>query len=341
MPELSASSQKELWRRIDKENKSNKRRRPVKLLVWSAGIAASICLFVVAGWYIFSHPQPESVDYAAVMQRFESMPDTSGDVQLVLSSNRKITIEGNETHLDYNEEGRININKKEKIEVNADIESEKNIYNQLVVPPGKRSMLTFNDGTSVWINSDSKLIYPVNFEKHKREIFVEGEIFLDVTSDTDRPFYVQTSLISVKVLGTQFNVSAYTDHSDCQVVLVSGKVEIQQHNTAMEILQPNQMFSYDDNKHEYSVSNVDVSDYIAWKDGYYPFYQQDLSTVLAKLSSYYNVQFSWDEKIKELNCSGKLDLKEDLQEVLSTLENTAPIIINKTSERKYKVIVKP
>jgi len=341
MHEISMSAQKELWARINCKNKSHDRRF-IRLLVWSGSVAASICLILAAGWYFYSPAQqPETFNYAGVMQSFKPVDETSDNVQLVLSTNQKITIEGQETHLEYEEEGWVNINKNEKLEVANDKEAEQTFYNQLVVPAGKRSMITFNDGTRVWVNSGSKLVYPVNFEKTKREVCVEGEIYLDVVPDPKRPFIVHTSLLDVKVLGTQFNVSAYTDQPDLQVVLVNGEVEIQQNGSSKEILKPNQMFSYNDKSQEFSTSIVDVADYIAWKDGYYPFYSQDLGTVLAKLSKYYGVQFKWNEKVRKIRCSGKLDLKEDLQAVISALEKTAPVDIQKISEREYTVIVKP
>jgi len=342
MPELSASSQKELWNRINNENKSNKR-RSMRLFVWSGSIAASICLLVVAGWYILLSDQSQSViaDYHSIMHSFESVDKTTDNVHIVLSNNRKIHIEGQEAQIDYDEEGMVNINNREKMDVNEGVEDDTHVYNQLVVPAGKRSMLTFNDGTRVWINSGSKLVYPVSFEKNKREIFVEGEIYLDVASDLDRPFYVQTGTYGVKVTGTQFNVSAYADQSNFQVVLVSGEVEVSRKNHPKEILKPNQLYSCNEENNDCSIIKVDVMDFIAWKDGYFPFYSQDLGTILSKLSKYYDVQINWNENIRELSCSGKLDLKDDIHEVLSALEKTAPVVIRKTSESEYTVIVKP
>jgi hypothetical protein len=342
MPELSFSAEKELWRRIVKENKA-KERRFIKFVIWGGSIAASICILIVAGWQLLSshHPQPEVVSYLSVMQSFKTVDEeTTENVHLVLSNNQKIPIEGQEAQLDYDEEGRVNINKKEQIKAQEGVKDER-VYNQLVVPVGKRSMLTFNDGTKVWINSGSKLVYPVTFEKHKREIFVEGEIFLDVTPDPERPFFVHTGAIGVKVLGTQFNVSAYADHSDCQVVLVSGEVEICREGHSKEILKPNQLYSCNEENNYCTISTVDALDYIAWKDGYYPFYSHDLGSILLKLSDYYNVQFKLDEKLKGLNCSGKLDLKDDIQDVIKALEKTAPIEILKISEREYTINVKP
>jgi len=341
MPGLSLSAQQELWDRIDRKNKSHDRRF-IKLWVWGGSIAASICLLLAVSWDLLFPPQPATVDYACIMQSFEPVDDASGNVQLVLSNNRTIPIDGQEAQVDYDEEGHVNINQNKKVKTNDGGEDEKIVYNQLVVPAGKRSMLSFNDGTKVWINSGSKVVYPVTFEKHRREIFVEGEIYLDVQPDAERPFFVHTGVIDVKVLGTQFNVSAYTGQHDFQVVLVSGQVEVRNtKDTSKEVLQPNQLFAYNEETLEFSVSSVDVSDYIAWKDGYYPFYGQDLGTVLAKLSKYYGVQFNRSEKLKELSCSGKLDLKEDVQEVIKALEKTAPIEFQKTTEREYKVIVKP
>ena len=342
MPELPFAEEKKLWSRIVKENKA-KKRRIVKFLVLGGSIAASICLLLVAGRHILSphYHQYEMAYYQRVMQKFKTIDeDTTSNVHLVLSNNMKILIEGQDAQLDYDEDGRVNINKKEKIEAKESINNEK-VYNQLVVPVGKRSMLTFNDGTKLWINSGSKLVYPVTFEKNKREIFVDGEIFIDVAPDPERPFYVQTDAISVKVLGTQFNVSAYADHADYQVALVSGEVEIFREGDTKEILKPNQLYSLNEEKNIYQIYSVDALDYIAWKDGYYPFFSQDFGIVLSKLSKYYNIQFKWDEKLSGLCCSGKLDLKDDIQDVIKALEKTAPIEILKISEREYRVNVKP
>ena len=339
MPELSLSEQKELRARIDNKNKRHDRRF-ARLSVWAGSIAASICIIIAIGRYILSPVQPAAVDFYTAMRIFNPTGEVSDDVQLVLSDNKKIPIKGEETQLDYEEEGWVHINKDKKIDVDKDAGDEKTIFNQLVVPAGKRSMITFKDGTKIWINQSTKLVYPINFEKHTREIFVEGEVYLDVSPDPERPFVVHTNAIDVKVLGTQFNIYAYTNQPDLQVVLVNGEVEVYKNGEYKEILKPNQMFSYNEERQDCFVSVVDVSEYIAWKDRYYAFNHQDLSIVLTKLSKYYNVQFTWDEKLKELNCSGKLDLKNNLQDVLSILEESAPVEIRKTSEKKYSVIVK-
>jgi ferric-dicitrate binding protein FerR (iron transport regulator) len=327
-----------LREKIDRQNRKHDRRH-VRHLRMATGIAASVCLLFAAGWYVRFAQQQNKTDYRALMKSFEQgEDDKSEQVQLVLSGNRTIAIDGKDTQVDYDEAGHVNINSGQIIE--EETKSEEPAYNQLSVPPGKRSAITFNDGTRVWINSCSRIIYPVTFEKNRREIFVEGEIYLDVEKDEKRPFVVKTGSMDIKVLGTTFNVKAYGNEPGMEVVLVSGKVEIEM-NGSKNVLAPNRMFSYDSRTSTSAVTAVDVADYIAWKDGYYPFRQQQLSEVLRKLAGYYGITFQWDEKIDSLTCSGKLDLKEDLGEVLCTLEKTASVIITKTGGNIYKIDVKP
>ncbi|MDR2680508.1 MAG: FecR domain-containing protein [Tannerella sp.] len=327
-----------LREKIDRKNRRYDRRY-VRYFGISTGVAAAVCLLLAAGWYVRFAQQRDKTDYRALMTSFEQRADgDTGQVQLVLSDDRKITIDGKDTQVDYNEAGRISLNDGRIIE--EETESEETAYNRLTVPPGKRSTITFNDGTRVWINSGSRIIYPVTFEKRRREIFVEGEIYLDVAEDEKRPFIVKTAGMDVKVLGTTFNVKAYEDETGMEVVLVSGKIEVET-NGSRNVLAPNQMFSYDSRTSRSAVMSVDVADHIAWKDGYYPFRQQQLSEVLGKLAGYYGITFLWNEKIDSLTCSGKFDLKEDLAEVLRILEKTAPVIVMKTGENTYKIEVKP
>ena len=88
-----------------------------------------------------------------------------------------------------------------------------------IVPVGRRSSITFADGTRLWVNSGSKVVYPVKFAKEKREIFVEGEIYLHVSRDEQKPFIVKTHQMDIKVLGTQFNVTAYENEANMQMCI--------------------------------------------------------------------------------------------------------------------------
>ncbi len=89
------------------------------------------------------------------------------------------------------------------------VTDEEHSFNQLIVPNGKRSTLALEDGTKMWINAGSRVIYPNKFKKNKREIYVDGEVYMEVARDEERPFVVKTNMLDVQVLGTSFNVMAY------------------------------------------------------------------------------------------------------------------------------------
>lgn len=339
---LPLEGEQEIWERIKLENYKHDTRHKQHLKK-GLSVAATIALIIGISWHYLLPPDnlKQETDYLAILENTQQSVNTSGEVQLILSNNEKIVIDGKETKVEYQEDGTLSINSKEEKKLTTVEESNlSKTLNQLIVPAGKRSTITFQDGTKLWVNSGSKVIYPENFDKEKREIFAEGEIFLDVSPDQQRPFIVKTKQLDIKVLGTRFNVSAYQTEKQVQVVLVEGKVEIQTQEKEKSALVPNQLFSYNSETQMNHITQVDVSEYIAWKDGYYLFSKQKMDVVLRKISQYYEVDIDWNEKLNEFGCSGKLDLKEDLNDVLKVLQKAAPIIIKHNHEKIY-IDVKP
>lgn len=323
-PEFSLQEETVLWSRIKEKTNENKRKKNIfRLFRIIAGTAAVICLsfFAVRELYL---KDKQDINYLAIIESVDQASKYSKEVELVLSNNRKITILEKESQVEYKLDGDINVNSK-KIEHVIQEKSPDNTLNQLIVPHGKRSSVTFSDGTKIWVNSGSKVIYPVAFEKEQREIFIEGEVYLDVTANAEWPFVVKTQQMNVKVLGTRFNVSAYKNESNLQVTLVEGKVEVKTNSNRSEILSPSQLFDYDTQTKEVRVQAVDVDNYVTWKNGYYQFERQPLNIVFKKLSQYYGIWIEWDEEVGKRTCYGKLDLKEELDDVLNNLKDATAI----------------
>lgn len=335
--DLSFGEQKSLWKRIQTANQEyDKKKRRVSFIKITAAIAASLLLLFIYEWYsIYSFKH--EVDYEAIIQSVPQTNDSAQNVQLILSENKKLSIEGKETKVAYNKEGNISVNSLE-VEVEEEKE-ETQSFNQLIVPIGKRSSITFVDGSKIWVNSGSKVIYPAKFTDDKREIFVEGEIYLDIVHDEKRPFIVKTRKMEVRDLGTEFNVSAYENESNTNVVLVEGIVEILVKGEKKSTLIPSQLYQLNNLNNKSSIQNIDTKEYVAWKDGYYQFRQQKLDVVLEKLCKYYGIKISWNDEVGALSCSGKLDLKEDLDEVFNVLRKAAPIEITR-NEENINIIVK-
>lgn len=337
-PLLSQREQKHLWKRVQIANHQyDSKKKHIRFIKITTAIAASLLLFIAYGWYT-QYANKQEIDYEAIIESVSQTDNPTENVQLILSENKTFSLEGKETQVEYNKEGSVRVN-SHNIEVAEELEKVQS-FNQLIVPIGKRSSITFMDGSKIWVNSGSKVIYPTKFTDQSREIFVEGEIYLDIVHDENRPFIVKTRQMEIRDLGTQFNVSVYENEPSSNVVLVEGKVEIHIKGQEKSALSPSELFLYDNQNKKSNILQVDTKDYVAWKDGYYQFNQQKLDVVLQKLCKYYGIKIQWDEQVDELTCSGKLDLKEDLEEVFNVLQKVAPIEIKRKSEY-IDIIVKP
>ena len=213
---------------------------------------------------------------------------------------------------------------------------EENIAMQTIhVPAGQNAQLTLADGSKVWLNAGSTLNFPTRFVEGKRQVTLEGEGFFEVKANKEKPFIVSTSTYDIKALGTSFNVMAYETDESSSVVLVTGAVQVDTKDDEDFRLEPNRMFSY--NQGECDIKEVNVNDYILWKDGLYTYRSEHLSVILDRLSRYYGKKISYKSDVADLKCSGKLDMQEDLEVVLDGLSQTAPILYKKIDE-EYIVV---
>lgn len=309
------------------------KRRRKKIRLWSSSVAAACVILSFFVLFPFSkeEEQPETIPVAEVLTNVKT--EESKNIQIIIDEKESVCFDRN-TDIKYDEAGDI-IVLDENEEVTKIETKDKSIRkNKLIVPKGKRSSLALSDGTKVWINSGSTLEFPHTFAEDKREIFVEGEIYIEVAKEEDRPFFVNTSDVSVKVLGTRFNISSYGEDSFSNVVLVEGKVEVSCENEKI-ILNPDQLVVLKNNNME--VKTVNVYDYISWKDGLLQFKSEPLSLILTRISRYYDVNISYEESIQQLTCTGKLVLFDDIGQVMRTITNTAPVRFEIKNETEISI----
>ncbi len=325
---MSDTEELELWDRIVTSNQMiNKKRNKRRQLAFVVGIAACIAIVVFSLPYITDKSYTESSDilnYAAE-NRVENIQT---EIQLILSKEKTIQL---------TEESDIAYDSTEiKVSEKGISKNESAAFNQLLVPRGRRSKLTLADGTKMYVNSGTRVVYPIEFAGEKREIYVDGEIFIEVHPDSKRPFIVRTSNIDVQVLGTKFNVMAYESDKNKQVVLASGSVKILARNNAKDtFLSPTQMYEYSNGKEH--VETVDVQRHTSWIKGLYYFDGEKLEVIIARLSRYYGVEINYESEIANLKCSGKLDMKDNLADVLNGLAFTLPIKVEYNNE-SYNLI---
>lgn len=253
------------------------------------------------------------------------------EAKLILADGEEIVLKEIQTDLQFNANGnQIKINKDSIIEYNR--KADENAMAQVVIPFGRHSNILLSDGTMVWLNAGSKLIFPQKFTGNKRKVFLKGEAFFDVFKNKDIPFIVSTDQINVTVHGTKFNMRDNDSDNDTEVVLVEGAVSLKE-NRVMNFLNkeiflnPNQKAVYNKTENKINVeSNIDVSYYISWKEGLLEFKRESIVTVFNRLSRFYNVRFITESSVNmNMKFSGKLDLKESLEDVLKVVADVAPV----------------
>jgi len=204
------------------------------------------------------------------------------------------------------------------------------VFNELYAAFGTRSALKLSDGTSVWLNSGSRIKYPDRFKGSNRTIQLEGEAYFEVFSNPGKPFIVISPSLCTTAKGTKFNVNDYSKSEESGVTLVEGKIDVCRHkngmNTGQSIsLVPNQHFLVNNVTGDTSLAHVDTYKYISWKDGKIIFRNEPLSRVVQEIGKIYNVdiEIAGDE-IKDFTYRATFE-DESLEEILKLLKISSPV----------------
>jgi hypothetical protein len=277
--------------------------------------AAAIVLLVGISTTLYYY-SPSKSD----IERFAKTTDQPvKEAQLILADGQRIKIESKQSKIEYIGNGNaVVLNDTSKITQSKPNSPE--CYNQVIVPYGKRSKILLSDGTQVWLNSGSKLVYPPDFTDSKREVFLEGEAYFEVSQDKHKPFFVKTENFQVKVLGTKFGVQAYKDETNQNTVLLEGKVSLSSGKglfaEEFELL-PSQKAVISGTDKLITIANVrDAENYIAWIHGYLSLEDENFQGLINRISRYYNLEIEMDATVPDIRVSGKLDLKDDPKRIL-------------------------
>lgn len=168
--------------------------------------------------------------------------------------------------------------------------------------PGEKSKFRLPDGTTVHLNSESSLVFPEVFDANGRSVMLKGEAFFEVARDISRPFTVTSGNLLTTVLGTSFNVNAYPAGENEQVWVATGKVKVENNPNGnkdskvnSKILTPNQGIIYDPGSQKFEKQELEISDVIAWKDGWLIFESKEFGDVIKYLERWYGVKFTIDD----------------------------------------------
>jgi len=328
---LDIDRKRDLWSKIlakSNENKSHKHR-----ILWFGNLykaAAVITILLCLGVSLYTYIIKDHSEYKFSANINSSLRNTV----LIMPSGKTVELNFIRSTVDVlKNKSAIRVNNDTIIKndpVKAENEKE-NHLTEVVVPYGKTSVLTLSDGTRVWLNAGTRLAFPQSFKGKYRGVFLDGEGYFEVTKNAAKKFIVSSLHTSVEVFGTKFNLNDYSTDKKSKTTLLEGSVRLSEKNQIINnsvMLKPGQSGICNAKSGTISVqkeSNLEKC--TSWRNGWYEFDNTNIREVLIRLERYYNVSFRYDEKTirKALPVSGKLDLKDSIDNVMSVISNVANI----------------
>lgn len=204
----------------------------------------------------------------------------------------------------------------------------------LQIPRGVEYLVVLEDGSRVWLNSESEFRYPSVFDQGKREVYLKGEGYFEVVHDKERPFIVRTEKVSTRVLGTEFNVQSYTGKA-VNVTLVKGSVAVRgnndQANTSEVVLNPGENASWEGGR--FRVETVDALKYVAWKDGFFYYDNEPLENILNELGRWFDFTvFYQNPEVKSYRFKFWANRKDTPEEIMERLNETGKLHVRFNGE---------
>lgn len=194
-------------------------------------------------------------------------------------------------------------------------------WGRVDIPRGTQFDLVLEDGTHVWLNAGSRLRFPIAFAGEERRVYLDGEAYFDVTANPQRPFIVETSVQSLRVLGTEFNIQAYEDE-DIYTTLIDGRVLLKTAADDREVvLEPGQQAVLLSGSEGFAVAQVNTAEVLAWRNNEFAFDGVSLDKVFTKLQRWYDFEYVFvDPEVAGRTLSGSMPVCEDLNSVLEMIE---------------------
>ncbi|QEM02585.1 DUF4974 domain-containing protein [Mucilaginibacter rubeus] len=308
----------QVWDNIQKKQRSKRLNGRYRLT------AAAVLLFVFTGTYCLLHRKPQ---YAAPRISKIDIKPGKNQATLTLASGKKLILNNALTGQLANEAG-VTVSKNSKGELIYTTQASGNTnpsagrINTLATSKGEQYQVILPDGSHVWLNAASILKYPVVFTGKERLVELTGEAYFEVAHNKAMPFKVKTRQQQVEVLGTHFNINAYTDERTTATTLLEGSVKVTSASTNQNmIIKPGEQSTV--NGDAMNVQEVDTDEAIAWKNGYFLFNDENLASIMKKVSRWYNVEVEYkDVSVQSLVFSGTVSKYQNVSQVIKTLELT-------------------
>ncbi|MBC9932010.1 FecR family protein [Chitinophaga qingshengii] len=311
------------------------RRRPGKMLRWYKWAAAAAVAGIFGTTYYFSgreHLQPQAVRF------HNDIPAPAGShAVLTLGNGQQILLDSAGNGV-LALQGQVQVAKNAAGQIVYSGNDQRSSFNTLQVPPGSRPLaIALADGTRIWMDAGATLTYPTAFHGGKREVMMSGQAYFEVAQNSQQPFSVisTTNHTNIDVLGTAFNVRAFRDAGNLEVTLVSGAVKVNTTATS-QLMHPGEQLAVRTNGSVQLLTNADLQEATAWKEGLFYFNGADITTIMSALQRYYDIDVAYQADVKDLFVA-KIPRDVPVSRLLNLLEMTN-LVHFKIEGRKVTVI---
>lgn len=309
-------------------------------LLWpKIALAATVLFALSIGFYFYNIPDKTLMDPKEQISQSEISP-VHQKAMLTLADGRTITLDEAQNG-EIAEQGGVIITKTKDGQLvyegaaNEGSSTEKsttersanavavggNSFNKIETPKGGQYQVSLPDGTKVWLNAASSLSYPASFTGDKRVVKLLGEAYFEVAKNKNMPFVVHSKGQEVEVIGTHFNVNAYSDEEQTKTTLLEGSVKVKLlDGKGTALLKPGQQSVYEGR--QLDVNAIDVAEVIAWKEGYFLFQDEDIRSIMRKIARWYDVELVYASNISPKKIGGRISRNKSLDYVLKTLSRT-------------------
>jgi transmembrane sensor len=287
--------------------------------------AAAVILVLGAGLLFYPKNKLSKPHFVKIRKAETPVLPGSNRAVLTLSDGSSIDLDNSKDGL-LCKQGDVKVDKLANgklVYQNAGASTNSVIYNTITTPRGGQYQVVLSDGTKVWLNAASALKYPATFAGKERMVELSGEAYFEVAKNKNMPFKVSLNKMTIQVLGTHFNVNAYADEDAIKTTLLEGSVKLSSGN-ATSFLKPGQqgVFAKQEN---FRVSDVNVQEAVAWKNGYFIFDNENIQGIMRKISRWYDVDVDYYGRIDEGDFGGTISRFKSVSGVLKSLELTGTV----------------
>jgi ferric-dicitrate binding protein FerR (iron transport regulator) len=293
-----------------------RRRKP-----WLAAVAAVLMLLAAGGFWFNREKKQPIAQQPVQLPLVASVSPGGNKAVLTLGDGTVITLDSSGNGV-LAQQGNMKIVKQANGQLayeQAGQGQEEVLFNTMRTPRGGEYRLTLPDGSRVWLNAASSVTYPTAFTGESREVSITGEAYFEVARQAGKPFRVKAGAMSVEVLGTHFNINAYTEEKTVKTTLLEGAVKIAAAGKEA-LLKPGQQAGLQGNGSLNVKDNVNLDEVVAWKNGLFQFNDADMPAVMRQLENWYDVKVIYEGEVPERSFGGAMQRSLPLTDVLKILE---------------------